>query len=1092
MSDELLIDSPKVPDVEEGQYPEPANNTILWDLDIRIEGNPVYHAFSAALETCTTRSIQLGRTDATEIISETGNVAVICRSRRSTGYEQYETVFIDGRVKKTCIHSPLHVEEQLQAILPRVANSWKTSVPLIADNEGLRDAQRGALFAIFSHWTRSNAVATVVLPTGTGKTETLLATIATHSPRCSLVIVPSDALRTQFFEKACTWGKLDELGVISSSTQYPIVGMLRTGFKSLEGLKRFAGSCNIIVATMPILAKMSEAELEILRSQCDFVSVDEAHHLGAPSWGRVIDIFRESKILQFTATPFRNDGRHISGDIIYTYPLSRCQDEGFFRPIHFIPVTEFFSDKADAAICETAVAKLREDLAAGYQHALMARASSKERAKKLFVLYQSHCPDLKPVLLYSGMKAAEKLNSKRALLQGESKIVICVDMLGEGFDYPPLKIAAIHDPHKSLPITLQFIGRFTRSSQQNIGDASVIANIADPKMQENISALYSQDANWDAIIRGSYEGAINHEIDFQNFINGFVFDGIAGFSLRNIRPKYSAFVYSVGTGVNLEALKSEYNDGTYYRLALNIEQNIAVVVQKENALVEWGNIAELENTNYNCFCIHHDAVLGLLFIFSSGKEIPDRIAKTVSSDSARLTDKKIQRCLHGINRLMLSNLGLKQRLAGPIRYRQYIGLDVVQGIRDRATANTYTAMLFGMGYEDAAKTNVGCSLKGKIWSRNAGALMEWSRWCSFMGTKIQNESIDIETILEGVLSPEVISQLPEGSTIVAADWSDFIFENVYERMAITIGSQTFDIDDCQIGIDTNSVTPTSIPFYLEYPNGAIGYVLELTDTVPEKYQISCTEQDCEFTVGRQTKKGAAMFADNAPVFWFDDTSVLVEGCLFVAAGKNQAGGLYDISHATAKDWNGTNIRIESQGADKNPQSIQRAIITAAQAENPFLLFDDDGAGEMADVIAMYDLEHEVLVRLYHCKYSSQDTAGVRITDVYEICGQAQKSVKWAGSKHTLVGHIKKREKNRLKSGRNSRYETGGMAELNTFLALAKQKKVRFEVILAHPGISYAGLSANSETAQNMLRLLAATSAYLAETFEIRMGLIINQ
>lgn len=38
--------------------------------------------------------------------------------------------------------------------------------------------------------------------------------------------------------------------------------------------------------------------------------------------------------------------------------------------------------------------------------------------------------------------------------------IICVDMLGEGFDFPNLKIAAIHDPHKSLANTLQFIGRF--------------------------------------------------------------------------------------------------------------------------------------------------------------------------------------------------------------------------------------------------------------------------------------------------------------------------------------------------------------------------------------------------------------------------------------------------------------------------------------------------------------------------------------------------------------------------------------------------------------------------------------------------------
>ena len=40
--------------------------------------------------------------------------------------------------------------------------------------------------------------------------------------------------------------------------------------------------------------------------------------------------------------------------------------------------------------------------------------------------------------------------------------MVCVDMLGEGFDLPALKVAAIHDPHKSLGVTLQFVGRFAR------------------------------------------------------------------------------------------------------------------------------------------------------------------------------------------------------------------------------------------------------------------------------------------------------------------------------------------------------------------------------------------------------------------------------------------------------------------------------------------------------------------------------------------------------------------------------------------------------------------------------------------------------
>lgn len=64
-------------------------------------------------------------------------------------------------------------------------------------------------------------------------------------------------------------------------------------------------------------------------------------------------------------------------------------------------------------------------------------------------------------------------------------------MLGEGYDLPNLKIAAIHDYHKSLAITLQFIGRFTRvSNKETLGSASVVVNIADPGVEGALLYLY--------------------------------------------------------------------------------------------------------------------------------------------------------------------------------------------------------------------------------------------------------------------------------------------------------------------------------------------------------------------------------------------------------------------------------------------------------------------------------------------------------------------------------------------------------------------------------------------------------------------------
>jgi hypothetical protein len=67
--------------------------------------------------------------------------------------------------------------------------------------KGLRRPQLGALHAMLAHESMEiREPVTIVMPTGTGKTETMLAAFA-HSPKRVLVVVPSDALRTQIATK---------------------------------------------------------------------------------------------------------------------------------------------------------------------------------------------------------------------------------------------------------------------------------------------------------------------------------------------------------------------------------------------------------------------------------------------------------------------------------------------------------------------------------------------------------------------------------------------------------------------------------------------------------------------------------------------------------------------------------------------------------------------------------------------------------------------------------------------------------------------------------------------------------------------------
>lgn len=108
---------------------------------------------------------------------------------------------------------------------------------------------------------------------------------------------------------------------------------------------------------------------------------------------------------------------------------------------------------------------------------------------------------------------------------------------------------------------------------------------------------------------------------------------------------------------------------------------------------------------------------------------------------------------------------------------------------------------------------------------------------------------------------------------------------------------------------------------------------------------------------------------------------------------------FERSALTSTDWTGTELNIESQTKQRRRNSIQfRAIDELKSEADPWdIILDDDGPGEIADVVAMRIDDNGLLIRFVHCKYSHGEAPGARVADLYEVCGQAQKSVMWRRS-----------------------------------------------------------------------------------------------
>jgi len=960
-----------------------------------------------------------------------------------------------------------------------IVSSWKNALSFTAQDDdlpGLRSAQLGALFSIKSHWIVSNEPATIVMPTGTGKTETMIATVVSEMIDHTFIIVPSDLLRKQTAEKFLTFGILRDIGVINSEALTPTITTLNTTPKELEHLQEILVKSNVVVTTMSLLKNFSDAYLQAISEQCNTLIVDEAHHIAANTWATIKYKLRTLRCLQFTATPFRNDEKKVDGKIIYNFPLSLAQNQGYFQEINFLPILEFDEEKGDLAIAAAAVKTLENDLKCGYNHIVLVRARDKRSADHLYnTVYLPHFSEYNPVLVHSGISKTSKKDAMTALREGNSRIVVCVDMFGEGIDIPSLKIAAIHDKYKSLPITLQFIGRFARSSE-GLGTATVITNIANDELNESLRELYAQDSDWNILLHLLANNEINKELSLQDLAQGFDTNSLSGMTIQQLRPKISMIAYSTK--------EKKWNPSEIYNVfdpdncffTINSDNSIIVIVQKLDSNIDWSSFKGINDTNWHLHLIYWNKETKMFYINSTNKSISDTLANALFAKSDKISGETVFRCLYGIKRLMLGTVGLKSVIDGPIRYRMFAGIDIGNGISESQKETSFKSNLFGAGFSGKGKISIGCSYKGRIWSKWVESIDYWMNWCDEIACRLQNEDIDTSKIFEGALIPEIIDERPL-SIPYGIEWPiemDLINDN---SMIIKHALKDYSIYEMDIKLFKHAET------------GPICFTVG-NEAVFEEYELHITNRKYEFktikSAGLILKRNkheyrmADFFTEFPPRIKFVDQSML-EGNLIVRV--TSISPTFNMEHVLTWDWTGVDIRKESQGIHRNKDSIQCHTIQSLIATNKYsIIFDDDDAGEIADIVGIIDSNDEIKIQFYHCKYAHGDNPGARVADLYEVCGQAEKSIKWCQNPPAIIDRLMKRESSRMRSG-GTRFEIGDLRKLREIKNKMRIFPSKIEIFIVQPGVDSKAIT------DDMLRIMSGTASYLMDTYSIDLKVI---
>jgi len=362
----------------------------------------------------------------------------------------------------------------------------------IANNPRLREPQVEGHAAAVAHFTAGGGQALEQIPVGCGKSGLITLLPFAIAKGRVLVIAPNLTIRDQLvdaFSSSSPKCFYRSAAVLTDLSAGPYVAALNAD-ANLSDLDE----AHVAVTNIQQLAAGGGRWLNNLpEDYFDLILVDEGHHSVATSWQEAFERFPDAKILSLTATPFRGDDQPVEGEPIYSYPIAEGMRRGYISQIQASNVApselrftykgqesthtleevlrlkerDWFSrgvalaEQCNVSIVDGSIEWLKHLRGTGnLRHQVIAVACSVDHARAIRRLYEERGYTAHEI--HSQMRPEEQARVHRDLRDGTLDVIVQVQMLGEGFDHPPLSVAAIFRPFRSLSPYIQFVGRVMR------------------------------------------------------------------------------------------------------------------------------------------------------------------------------------------------------------------------------------------------------------------------------------------------------------------------------------------------------------------------------------------------------------------------------------------------------------------------------------------------------------------------------------------------------------------------------------------------------------------------------------------------------
>jgi hypothetical protein len=380
---------------------------------------------------------------------------------------------------------------------------------------------------------------------------------------------------------------------------------------------------------------------------------------------------------------------------------------------------------------------------------------------------------------------------------------------------------------------------------------------------------------------------------------------------------------------------------------------------------------------------------------------------------------------------------------------------------DPAEARRYRqGHVFLTGEEKGERETIGYSSGGKVWSVSNLQIPDLIHWCRGLGVKIRSTGpVRTNSSLDLLDAGRVVDRIPEH--LIYVEWNKDSFDfspPVQIHYAKDDGTPysghilDLELEIDRANTDVQSITVNVIGEGVEFP---------INFTLNDYYRANAQDAT-RITVNHGNWSTGLVEYLNASnlSFYSADGSLFVGNELFEP--KEEAIPI-NLDQVITWDWNGCDIENETI-PNRGLQSIHERVRQTLIAGFAPVIIYDHGKGEIADFVTLEEDGDSTVFHLYHCKGSGGPVAGARIDDVYEVAGQAQKSVVWA-----TLSKIQAR----LTARRTKRvFLRGSEQEIADLLDRAKARRREFVISIVQPGISKVQLN------PVMAECLGATSAHL--------------